>query len=545
MKRRFRILAVLSLFFSTLPLCAQAVEDALVDAVQLLSDGRSTQAEKLLGKLSEQAPDNDAVWYYLSLAQAGTRHWERATESMQRAVRADSSNFWYGYRLAKLYMAAERTEEAARQYEFLVKTFPEHSEPVYELLDLYLQTRQFEKALAALDAIETERGPSEEVVRTRYDVLTAMGRQDEGAEGLEKFSQQYAFPSILSMLGDYYLADYADSLAQARYAEALEIDNGYIPALLGMSEVHRHQRRYDAYFRTLDPFFASPDIPAATKSMYINNMVRSLDPKILQLHRAGFDAMVLEAAETHPGDSTLMTTVASYYYTTGRSKEAGPWFRKAADTFPESLTLQATYIQYLSLQEAWEEMRDRALGAFHQFRELAFLDYANMANFQLKDYEAIIGNCRYLLNSYPKDKRLSLSAYHMMGDAYHELGREKDAFKAYDKALRIDPSCAPVLNNYAYYLSLRQKKLRKAYNMSKKTVEAEPDNATYLDTFAWILHLMGKDLEAKPFFKHAMLYGGKESAVILLHYAAVLEALGETDTAQVYRNQAARLDAKP
>ena len=81
--------------------------------------------------------------------------------------------------------------------------------------------------------------------------------------------------------------------------------------------------------------------------------------------------------------------------------------------------------------------------------------------------------------------------------------------------------------------------------MSKKTVEQEPDNATYLDTFAWILHLMGKDLEAKPFFKHAMLYGGKESAVILRHYATVLEALGEADTAKVYRNQARRLDEAP
>ena len=78
--------------------------------------------------------------------------------------------------------------------------------------------------------------------------------------------------------------------------------------------------------------------------------------------------------------------------------------------------------------------------------------------------------------------------------------------------------------------------------MSKKTVEQEPDNATYLDTFAWILHLMGKDLEAKPFFKHAMLYGGKDSAVILRHYATVLEALGESESAKIYRNQAARLE---
>ena len=74
--------------------------------------------------------------------------------------------------------------------------------------------------------------------------------------------------------------------------------------------------------------------------------------------------------------------------------------------------------------------------------------------------------------------------------------------------------------------------------MSKITVEAEPDNATYLDTFGWILYLQGKALEAKPFFKHAMLYGGKDSATVLDHYAEVLYKLGDYDTARVYWNLA-------
>ena len=83
--------------------------------------------------------------------------------------------------------------------------------------------------------------------------------------------------------------------------------------------------------------------------------------------------------------------------------------------------------------------------------------------------------------------------------------------------------------------------MKKAYEMSKITVEAEPDNATYLDTFGWILFLQGKAVEAKPFFKHAMLYGGKESAVILEHYAAVLRALKEDDLAKVYEGMAEKL----
>jgi Tfp pilus assembly protein PilF len=125
-----------------------------------------------------------------------------------------------------------------------------------------------------------------------------------------------------------------------------------------------------------------------------------------------------------------------------------------------------------------------------------------------------------------------------MGDIYYKLGDNKKAYKAYDKALKINPDYIYVLNNYAYYLSVEGKKLKKAYAMSKKTIEAEPDNATYLDTFGWILYLQGKPLEAKPFFKHAMLYGGKDSVVIMDHYAEVLYALKEYDLAMVYWNLA-------
>ena len=79
--------------------------------------------------------------------------------------------------------------------------------------------------------------------------------------------------------------------------------------------------------------------------------------------------------------------------------------------------------------------------------------------------------------------------------------------------------------------------------MSQKTVMAEPENATYLDTFGWILYLRGDYVEAKSFFKQAMLYGGKDSSVILDHYADVLFALKEYDLAFVYWNLATRKNA--
>jgi tetratricopeptide (TPR) repeat protein len=163
---------------------------------------------------------------------------------------------------------------------------------------------------------------------------------------------------------------------------------------------------------------------------------------------------------------------------------------------------------------------------------------ASVGDFNLGRYEEVLEICDKVLDVAPSDSSKTLRALSTKGDIYHRLGDSKKAYKAYDKALKINPDYVYVLNNYAYYLSEEGRNLKKAYQMSKRTVEADPDNATYLDTFGWILFLQGKALEAKPFFKKAMLYGGKESAVIMDHYAEVLYELKEYDLAFVYWNLA-------
>ncbi|MBO4467131.1 MAG: tetratricopeptide repeat protein [Bacteroidales bacterium] len=535
--KRIPILLIITLFMS-LPLRAQDQDGNFITAVSLYSSGDYTRAQRILETLSKADPSNDAVWYYKGMSEFSLGEQDKAETSMRKAVQLDSTNFWYRRTLARLLFSQGRTDEGTAMYEEIVRDFPDRTQMSFELLEIYLRQRDFEKALASLDEVERLRGTSEEIVRTRFDIYNEMGRHQDAIDAVEKFNADYSSPMLLSLAGDYYLSDYADSLAAARYSEALDIDGSYAPATLGMSEVYRRRRNYPEYFRTLQGFFASPDIPGASKGMYLRNVIGGIDPKILQIHRDGFDSLAMTAVNTHPTDSTVLTVVGTYLFSTGRQDAAGVWFIEAADQYPESKSLTTTAIQYLGVKQNWEVLRDRALDAFNRFHDMAFLEYANMANYNLKDYDAIIGNCRYIVTNYPKDKDLCLPAWSSMGDAYHEKGQEKEAFKAYKKALKINPDYAPVLNNYAYYLALQNKQLKKAYNMSKKTVEAEPNNATYLDTFGWILHLMGRDLEAKPFFKHAMLYGGKDSAVMLEHYAEVLEALGEHDLARTYRIQA-------
>ena len=536
MRRRIMLAGLLCLLCALAS--AQGIENQLVDAVALFNNRNYAQSRTLLQTLSKAAPDNDAVWYYLGLDEAMLGNADAAISHLRKAVELDPHNYWYKRRLADLYGAAGEDEMVVQMCESILQEFPDKTEVSYDLLSLYLKQEKYEKALQTLTDIEKTTGPNEQVTRTRYDILRQLARDEEALQALVDFNDQFTSPAILSMMGDYYLNEHKDSLALACYDESIRAQGDYVPAILGKSEVYRLGRKYDEYFATLDGFIDNESIPVEAKGMYVSNLVRSLDPKIVNLHRDGFDRMVDRLVDRHPSDTAALSTAGGYYYATGNLDKGVECFKKAADLYPESLNQTVSCIQILLMAERWEEVRDRCIAAFDRFQELGFMDYLNSANYYLKDYDAVIRNCRYLIAREPKNTELAKSCWSQIGDMHHLLGDSKSAFKAYDKALKIDADYAPVLNNYAYYLSEDGKQLKKALAMSKKTVEAEPDNATYLDTYAWILHLLGRDKDAKPYFKHAMLYGGKDSAVIMDHYAEVLYALGEYDLAQVYWSQA-------
>ena len=92
-----------------------------------------------------------------------------------------------------------------------------------------------------------------------------------------------------------------------------------------------------------------------------------------------------------------------------------------------------------------------------------------------------------------------------------------------------------VLNNYAYYLSELRRDLKRAEQMSFKTVQAEPTNATYLDTYAWILFLQKRYDEARAYIDRALENDNDStngpSAVVIGHAGDIYCMCGDTDRA--------------
>ena len=201
------------------------------------------------------------------------------------------------------------------------------------------------------------------------------------------------------------------------------------------------------------------------------------------------------------------------------------------------------YMGQLYYTRQWDTLIPVAQRTIELFPEhFSLKEILAIAYWQKGDTEAAAGLYRQILKVIPENHPMLISCYGSLGDLYHELGNRRKAYRYYEKGLRIDDNYSPILNNYAYYLSEEGRNLRKALEMSRKTVLNEPENPTYLDTYGWLLYLTGDYQEARKYLEKAKIYGGDESAVILDHYAETLYALKEYNLAFLYWGNAERLD---
>ena len=365
------------------------------------------------------------------------------------------------------------------------------------LLACALDTANFwyRDALASLYSAEGKAAQSAEVY------LDLLGKQPG------RYGNAYTY----TLKGDRCLAEYKDTLALDYYEKALAYDPQYAPAVLGRAEVARMRGNVPGFLADVYSFTLNPAIAPSAKCGYVSQILQNINYPFYRSWGAQLDSLVEGCVRTHPADSSALRLAGSWYWSTDRKDEGRVYFDRLMQTYPKDLK-----IRYLKLS--------------------LLMDGGNM--------KEVLDECEAIVKLGGARNPEVVPALTTAGDCWHAMGNDRKAMKYYDKVLKIEPGNATTLNNYAYYLSLAGRKLKKAEKMSRMALDKEPDNPSFLDTYGWILHLLGRDEEAKPHFKRAMVYGGKDHLEILEHYSAVLKALGENELSQYYRSLADKKKAE-
>lgn len=549
----FTFVLILTVILAPCRLAAQTERDTsilkptastlFIDAVTAYNIPDMERAWPLFYKVIEKDPSNDAAYYYLANIAFAKNELTSGEFLLKKAISMDSTNYWYQNLMGRFLLATNRTESAISHYENLIKQFPKRRESYYSLVNLYMEKQDVDKSTEILDKIERVAGVSEASVMTRFNIFRMMQNYDGALKYLVSADDQVQSPRVQTMIGDLYAGRYQDSIAMQYYDKALKTASDYPLAIFGKAELLKKKGEYEAFFENIIPFMANPEINSQTKQEYIMELLNS--PGFVNKYKNQVDSVISVSVEAHQKDTNMVYMGAAYYAQTGNFTKGAEILYTNLEHYPKDYPALTRLLSMLYTAEKWEELEQTC-----RKYEANFPDKTDIPNligislFQMKRYDEAIKQYE-LLNAMALKQRDTLAVvdtYLMLGDLSHETGLLKESTAYYKKALKIDGNNAHALNNFAYYMALDGKNLKKAYQMSVRANELVSDNGSFIDTQAWILYLMGDYQQAKNVIKKALLYGGNESPDILDHYAEILYALKEYDLAFIYWDQAKSKD---
>ena len=475
-----------------------------------------------------------------TLYQMGKIHLEaaRLTEAedfARRATTADATNAWYPRLQAEALMKLNRPAEAATALEAAAKRFPKEVDLKLQLSEALIASQQYEKVLKLYDQLENESGLFEAVMIQRKQVYQQMGRKADVIATLTRLCERApGDPRYFYELHDLYLSD-------KRHDEARQV----IEKLL----VH-HPDDPVANFKLIDYLMMRGEGQAAIAKLR-QNIERDqlpVQPKVeylfrlLQSPQYFNDKVVLvdlvqELDRQHPRTAMVHSLRGDIFATIGRSDSARYYYRS-------SLRLDPTN------EKAWEAvlLRDAELNltdslaadsraAYEQYpNNPTLLYFYGLSSHQTGNYsEAIYALEKFLKFDTPQYFD-PLQAMLTLADSYHRTREHKASDGWFEKALQASPGNPLVLNNYAYFLSLRRERLDYALKLIEQAIGREPNNSSYQDTYGWVLYELGRYEEARQWIEKA--YNNKGSAEITHHLGDVYYRMGQPERALQLWNEA-------
>jgi tetratricopeptide (TPR) repeat protein len=549
------ILLTLLAQVSFMPLMAQKKGELTEDQqVRLTTVFLNAEKAHVLGNVEEATrlfqecltidPDNDAAYFNIGKIFLELEMMPDAEINFEKAVKLDETNKWYWLSWAQALIAQEKYEEAAKIYAKMTKRYSSDVQLEMDYASTLLQAGDSKKALKEFDKIELKTGPSHDIARRKYQYYINAGKYDDAANEIEKLLDVYPGDNQLyGMLAELYKAQGKIDKAILVYEKAYKAEptNPYIQ--LSLAEFYDRAGRRDTSYVYLKKAYNNPNLYIDTKVSVLLKMFKEAEqyPKV-RIQAIELCSLVIN---THPEEAKSYSVYGDCLNLDGQRSQAIDQYRKAVKIDPSRFAIwnQILFLDSeLSDYEGLIEDSEKALEYFPAQPSVYLFN--GIAHNQQKQHKQAAASLKRGAELVIGNNFLSAQMLASLGDAYHELGMATSSDSAYEASLSYDPNNAYVLNNYSYFLSLREEQLDIAKEMSARSLELEPANPSYLDTYGWILFKLKDYTQAAEKLKSALENGGKNSAEVHEHFGDALFKLGKIDNALDHWKQAQELGSE-
>ena len=470
-------------------------------------------------------------FYESALINKNQGNLELAEEQIKIATTLEKKNRWYQLAYADILFSNQDFKNAAVQYKKLILREPGNEELYFKLSDIYIYSNNFKEAIRIYDDLESYKGIDKTLSMQKHKLYRELndikGAINEMSAILTAFPNDIEAMEILSEL--YLLNDEKNKAFELfKRLAILAPNNGRIH--LTLADYYRENGDNKKSYNELKLAFKSIELNIDTK---VRILVSYYQLIALNEDMEGQAYELVDILiETHPEDLKVRAVFGDILYTNNQYQEAKEQYSiiLEKDKSKSQIWGQVLFIQ--AEQNDFEGMLKTSKEALEYFPTDPLFYYFNgTSNKWFKNYDSAIKSLKIGIEFVVENQNLLLEFYSSLADVYHTTKQHKISDEYYEKALDIDPNNVLILNNYAYYLSVRKINLEKAKEMSFRCNELEPDNGTYQDTYAWILYELKEYELAKEWLLKALLNGSDKSAVVVEHYGDILYKLGEIDEA--------------
>lgn len=476
-------------------------------------------------------PESAVVKYEIASILMANQDYNGALQLAREAVAGNPGNMWYKVLLATVLQNKSMIEEACNVYADIIAKYPDKEEFYLMEAGLYASVEKWQKAIEVYDRYEAQNGITEAASIEKIKLYTKLNDVKKASNELVKLIKKYPEKDeYLSLLAELYFNYNQDKKGLQILDRLLKADpdNGFVHFYL--ADYYRDKKQPNEVEKHMKSALLSDNIDNGYKIQYILRLI--LNPDTTLVSDTELDTYVDLLMSKYSDDLSVRALYSDFLKKDNKLQEA----KKELE-----FILSKDKNNYL----IWEElllicnetmdtigMYQTGTEAIKYFPDQP-LPYAlsGISLMMQKDFQAAMPFFKKGVELTDDKLELKAQFYSYLADCYYNLDSVQQAFDMFDQVLLVNPDDALVLNNYAYYLSLRNEKLELAERMSSRAIALEPENGTYLDTYAWVLYMRGEYSQARYYMKLAIEKTKEPSGVLYEHYGDVLYRSGNKEEA--------------
>ncbi|MBN1253008.1 MAG: hypothetical protein JXR51_13520 [Bacteroidales bacterium] len=456
------------------------------------------------------------------------------------AFSLNPDNEWYILQRAELANLKYDKQTYTKMYEKLVSLQPENLNYLYEYALINFKRNYNDSVINIANRIEKIIGVNESITFLKNNVYF---RQKNYIAVINEFEKLInIFPDSIryvDMLANFYYSTSEYDKAISLYQDNLQKFSDNTLLYFGICKIYTATKKIEKGF---------PYLLIGLKTDFVN------DDEKLEIAQVYIDSKNVFSADTIEdvyevlidnlkNNSDITKEYLEYLYTNKNLTKAEDIAKIYIKKNPENFNTWEMLFNILVLQNRYNELDTYTTEALEYFpnQPLVYF-FKGHSLFSQKLYEKTIKYCKTGLSLVFDNLSLKLEFLLYLAESNHNILNHKESDFYFEEYLKDNLTNAYLMNNYSYYLAVRNTNLNRALELSRKTLEIEPFNSSFLDTYAWILYLTKQYKQSLNYINRAYIYGGNKNIVIIEHYGDILLMLNRDDEAIEKWNEALELN---